>query len=44
MLLSGLLAHEGESIKTASQRVGLECLEIQQEEEWLTVAAIQKTK
>jgi len=38
MLLSGLLEHEGESIKTASQRVGLECLEIQQKEEWLTVA------
>jgi len=38
ILFSGLLEHEGESIKTASQRAGLECLEIQQEEEWLTVA------
>jgi len=38
MLLSGLLAQEGESIKSAAQRLGLQCLEIQQEEEWLTIA------
>jgi len=39
MLLSGLLTHEGESIKAAAQRLGLQCLEIQPEEEWLTIAA-----
>ncbi len=44
ILLSGLLAPEGEPIIAAAQHVGLECLEIQQEEEWLTVAIIQKTK
>lgn len=38
MLLSGLLAPEGESIKAAAQRLGLQCLEMQPEEEWLTVA------
>lgn len=38
MLLSGLLASEGESIKAAAQRQGLQCLEIQPEEEWLTIA------
>ena len=42
MLLSGLLAPEGESIIAAAQHVGLECLEIQQEEEWLTVAVAQQ--
>jgi ribosomal protein L11 methyltransferase len=38
LLMSGLLETEGESIKLASQRVGLACLEIRQEEEWLTLA------
>jgi ribosomal protein L11 methylase PrmA len=38
LLMSGILEHEGESIKSASQRTGLECLEIRKEEEWLTMA------
>lgn len=38
MLLSGLLAHEGESIKSAAQSLGWQCSEILQEEEWLTIA------
>jgi ribosomal protein L11 methyltransferase len=38
LLLSGILENEGESIKIAAQHVGLKCLEILQEEEWLTIA------
>jgi ribosomal protein L11 methyltransferase len=38
LLLSGILENEGESIKTAAQHVGLKCLEILQEEDWLTIA------
>jgi len=38
LLMSGILENEGESIKSASQRVGLACIEIRQDEEWLTLA------
>ncbi len=38
LLLSGLLAHEGDSIIAAAERAGLPCLELQPEEEWLTIA------
>jgi ribosomal protein L11 methyltransferase len=41
LLLSGLLDVEGESIRWAAQQVGLEYLEMQQEEEWLTIAVAQ---
>jgi ribosomal protein L11 methyltransferase len=40
LLLSGILEAEGESLKAASQRVRLQCVEIRQEEEWLTAALI----
>jgi ribosomal protein L11 methyltransferase len=38
LLLSGLLENEGESIRSAAQRIGLRSLEILQDEEWLTLA------
>ena len=41
LLLSGILKHEGESIRSAAQRLDLACLEMRQEEEWLTMAAAQ---
>jgi len=41
LLMSGILEHEGASIKSAAERMGLACLEIRQEGEWLTVAAEQ---
>ncbi|MDZ7344594.1 MAG: 50S ribosomal protein L11 methyltransferase, partial [candidate division KSB1 bacterium] len=43
LLLSGLLAHEGNSLQSALERSGLRCLEIQEEEEWLSLAATRKT-
>jgi ribosomal protein L11 methylase PrmA len=41
LLLSGLLEHEGESITSALEYSGLQCIEIRQQEEWLTLAAAQ---
>ncbi|MGH7452842.1 MAG: 50S ribosomal protein L11 methyltransferase [bacterium] len=39
LLLSGLLVHESESIRSALESSGLQCIEIRTEEEWLTLAA-----
>jgi ribosomal protein L11 methyltransferase len=39
LLLSGLLIHEGESIRPALENFGLQCIETRTEEEWLTLAA-----
>jgi ribosomal protein L11 methyltransferase len=39
LLLSGLLLHESESIRSALESSGLQCIEIHTEEEWLTLAA-----
>jgi ribosomal protein L11 methyltransferase len=39
LLLSGLLAHEGESIQKNLEHAGMRCIEIRKEEEWLTLAA-----
>ncbi|MDZ7364230.1 MAG: 50S ribosomal protein L11 methyltransferase [candidate division KSB1 bacterium] len=44
LLLSGILENEGASIKTAAQHVGWKCLEILQEEEWLTLAFAQTAR
>jgi ribosomal protein L11 methyltransferase len=38
LLLSGLLVQEGESIRTALESVGMQCIETRTEEEWLTLA------
>jgi hypothetical protein len=39
LLLSGLIEHEGESIRPALEHSGLQCLETRKEEEWLSLAA-----
>lgn len=38
LLLSGLLVQEGEPIRSALERSGLQCIETHTEEEWLTLA------
>jgi ribosomal protein L11 methyltransferase len=43
LLLSGLLANEGDPLRSALERSGLRCLEIREEEEWLSLAATRKT-
>jgi ribosomal protein L11 methyltransferase len=39
LLLSGLLVQESESIRSALESSGLQCIETRTEEEWLTLAA-----
>lgn len=39
LLLSGLLVQESESIRSALESCGLQCIETRTEEEWLTLAA-----
>ena len=39
----GLDAHEGDPFRSALERSGLRCLEIREEEEWLSLAATRKT-
>lgn len=43
MLLSGLLAHEGDPLRSALERSGLRWIETREEEEWLSLAATRKT-